>query len=132
MLEIDIKIDEKTKKIKINKNVLFNSQLVSHPKLIKKLIKHVNRSYKISDDFFEIINNYIDYNKEGRLLYSGLIVRTGLDNYAVLYLKNTKIDEEYMIKIINDYIFDIADHIPSELIIDKFEIDVKTFLNVTF
>lgn len=130
MIELDLKIDGNIKKVKVDENILFNAELIKRPELIKSLIKQVQRSYKISDSFFEILNSYVDFNSDGISLYSGLIVRTNIDSYAVLYLSGAELDEEYMLKIIYEYIYDINDYTPDEINIDKFEIDAKTFLKL--
>lgn len=114
----------------IDKNFLFNIELIKKPSLIKKLIKGIDKTYTINNTFFDILNNYVDVDENGNSLYGGLIVRTGLDDYAILYLENACLDEEYIIKVINEYIYDIADHKPGEININKFAISINTFLNV--
>ena len=130
MIELDLNIDKKIKKVKVDENFLFNAELIKRPNLIKTLIKKVKYTYVINDNFFEILNNYVDFNKDGESIYSGLIVRTNIDSYAVLYLEGSTIDEEYMLKIIDEYIYDINDYTPEEINVDKFEIDPKLFLKV--
>lgn len=130
MIELDLNIDKKIKKVKVDENFLFNAELIKRPNLIKTLIKKVKYTYIINDNFFEILNNYVDFNKDGESIYSGLIVRTNIDSYAVLYLEGSTIDEEYMLKIIDEYIYDINDYTPEEINVDKFEIDPKLFLKV--
>ena len=130
MIELDLKIDGNVKKVKVDENTLFNAELVKRPELIKSLIKQIKRTYKISESFFEVLNSYVDFNSDGTSLYAGLIVRTNIDSYAVLYLSGATLDEEYMIKIIYEYIYDINDYTPDEINIDKFEVDAKTFLKV--
>ncbi len=130
MITLDLKVDNVEGSIKIRDEVLFNAILAKNPEIIKKLIKVIHPLYKIKKDFFEIVNTYVDFTRNGVSLYSGLVVRTGLSDYAVLYLENVSIDEEYLIRIINDYIHDVGDINPKEININKFEIDKKIFLSI--
>jgi len=130
MITLDININNEIKSIKIKDDVLFNALLIEHPSSIKKIINAITYNYKISDDFFEILNKFIDITEDGVSLYPGLIVRTGLYDYAILYLESAKIDEEYMLKIINEYIYDVGDHNYKTININKFEVDKITFLEV--
>ncbi len=131
MITLELNIKNGVKKVSIKEDVLFNAILSQNPKMIKKLIKSAALCYKVSDAFFTIINNYVDFTDDGISLYPGLIIRTGLDKYAVLYLEGSEIDEEYMIKLIKDYIYDTDTYCNDGISIDKFEIDKKTFLNAT-
>jgi len=128
MITLDLKVNNKLNKVKIKDEVLFNALLSKNTSLIKKLIKIEAPFYKISDAFFDIVNTYVDFTKDGISLYGGLIVRTNICRYAVLYLKESIIDEEYMIKLIDDYIHDIGDYMPKKIDIDKFSINKHTFL----
>ena len=128
MITLDLNIDNKMQKVKIKDEILFNSLLVDHKELIKNLIKVMCPSYDLHEAFFDIVNKFVDFTKEGVSLYPGLIVRTSLNEYAVLYLEGVDIDEEYMIVLIKEYIHDIGDYDPKEININKFEIDKKTFL----
>ncbi len=128
MITIDLKIKEKLDHVHIKDDVLFNAILSEHPTLIKKLIRSIDPFYKISRNFFEIVNNYVDFKSDGTSMYAGLIVRTGLTKYAVLYLGGSEIDEEYMIYLIDEYIHDLGDYIPKTVDIDRFEIDNKDFI----
>ncbi len=129
MITIELNLDKKFEKVKVNDNVLFNALLGKNPKMIKKYIKSIHPLYKISDTFFEIINNFVDFDKSGVSLYAGLIVRTGLTDYTVLYLEGSSLDEEYMVKLIDDYIKDTMDYVPKEVNINKFEIKKELFLS---
>lgn len=129
MVTIDLNLNSKLKKVSIKDDILFNALLSKNHKLIKKFIKSYNPLYKISDAFFEIVNNFVDFTDKGVSLYAGLIVRTGLCEYAVLYLENSTVDEEYMIKLIDEYINDVGDYRPKEVNINKFEIKRDTFLH---
>lgn len=131
MITLDIKIDEKLKSIKIKEDVLFNAILIDQPKSIKKIIKNINSTYKISNDFFEVLNKFIDFTDDGVSLYPGLIIRTGLYDYAILYLENAKLDEEYMLDIIREYIYDVGHHNYHTINLNKFEVDKTTFLECT-
>lgn len=130
MITLDLKAKHIDGNVKIKDEVLFNAVLASNPELIKKLIKAIHPFYKIKKDFFEIVNTYVDFTQNGVSLYSGLVVRTGLRDYAVLYLEDVPIDEEYLIKVINDYIHDIGDFKTNEININKFEINKKIFLSI--
>ncbi len=128
MITLDLNIDNKMQKVKIKDEILFNSLLVEHKELIISLIKVMCPSYDLHDAFFDIVNKFVDFTKEGISLYPGLIVRTSLNDYAVLYLEGIDIDEEYMISLINEYIHDIGDYDPKEININKFKNKKKTFL----
>lgn len=130
MITLDLKINNTDGKVKLKDDVLFNAVLSKNPKLISKLIKSIHPLYKISDDFFEIVNTYIDFTQNGISLYSGLVVRTNLNDYAVLYLEDSEIDEEYLIKVLDEYIHDIGDYTPKEINVNKFEIDKSVFLSI--
>lgn len=129
MITLDLNVNSKFQKIKIKDDILFNAVLAEHPKIIKKIIKEMSFSYSISEAFFTIVNKFVDFNENGESLYPGLIIRTGIRDYAVLYLENSNIDEEYMIKLIQEFIYDAGDINPKEVNINKFEVDKKTFLS---
>lgn len=129
MITIELNLDKKFDKVKIGDEILFNALVGNNHKLIKKCIKSVWPLYKISDVFFEVVNNFVDFDNKGVSLYGGLIVRTGLVDYAILYLEGSNIDEEYMVKVIDEYIRDTMDYFPEEVNIDKFEIKREVFLN---
>lgn len=131
MITLDLKIAGKSGILQVKDEVLFNAILGKHPKLIKKFIKSIHPLYKITDTLFEIVNNYVDFSHDGLSLYCGLIARTGLYDYAVLYLEGTTIDEEYMVKLIDDYIHDVGERIPNEINVCKFEVTKKAFLHAT-
>ncbi len=128
MIKLDLKLDGKIQKVQLKDEVLFNSILRMNTTLIKKFIKSIHPTYKISSAFFQIVNNYIDFTSNGVSIYVGLIVRTGLDDYAVLYLEGSHIEEEYMLKIIDEFIRDTGDHTPKEININKFEVRKELFL----
>lgn len=129
MITLDLNIDNTMKKVKIKEDVLFNAILSEHPEMIKKIIKTIYFSYDISDAFFTIVNSYIDFTNDGISIYPGLIVRTGLYDFAVLYLENTEIEEEYMVNLIKEFLHDAGHKKTIEANINKFEVDKKTFLN---
>jgi hypothetical protein len=129
MITLDLKINDKIQKVQIKEDILFNAILAEHPKMIKKLIKTMCLSYKVSDAFFAIVNKFVDFNGDGISLYPGLIVRTGLDDYAVLYLEGAVIDEEYMLKLIHEYAYNDGDHKINEINVNYFEINKSDFLN---
>ncbi len=130
MITLDLKVDNTKSKVKIKDEILFNAVLAKNPKLIKKLIKSIHPFYKIHKDFFEIVNTYVDFTKNGVSLYPGLIVRTGLIDYAVLYLEDVFVDEEYLIKVIDDYVKDFGYCHFKEININKFEINKKVFVSI--
>lgn len=130
MITLDLNVASGLNKVKVCDEVLLNALLSQHPFLIKKIIKTICPFYKISESFFEIVNNYVDFRENGVSIYIGLIVRCGLYDYALLYLDGSSIDEEYMLKSIDDYIREKGDYNPKEVNIDKFEIDKKLFLTV--
>ncbi len=129
MVTIELNLDKKFDKVKIDDNILFNALLGKNHKLVKKYIKSVGPFYKISDAFFEIVNNFVDFDNNGVSLYGGLIVRTGLSDYAILYLEGSSLDEEYMVKLIDEYIKDTMDYIPKEVNVNKFEIRREVFIS---
>lgn len=128
MITLNLKINNKYEKVEVTEELIFNAILKDHPKMIKTLIKTILPSYKIRDSFFTIVNKYIDFTADLVSIYPGLIVRTDLNDYAVLFLENTTINEEYMIQIINEFIYDIGDFVPENVNINKFEISKEAFL----
>ncbi len=129
MITIELNLNKNFDKVKLSDDILFNSLVSKNHKLIKKYIKSIAPLYKISDTFFEVVNNFVDFDNEGVSLYGGLIIRTGLEDYAILYLENANLDEEYMIKIIDDYIKDTMDYLPTAINVSKFEIKKEIFIN---
>ncbi len=129
MVTIELNLDKKFDKVKINDNILFNALLGKNHQLIKKYIKSISPFYKISDAFFEIVNNFVDFDNNGVSLYGGLIIRTGLSDYVILYLEGSTLDEEYMVKLIDDYIKDTLDYVPTDVNVNKFEVRRELFLN---
>lgn len=129
MITLDLNVGDVLKKVKIKEDVLFNAMLAEHPEMIKALIKATCLTYKVSDAFFTIVNNYIDFDEDGISIYPGLIVRTGPMDYAVLYLESSEIDEEYMISLIKEFIYDVGDLAPAEININQFEISKSEFLS---
>ncbi len=129
MVTIELNLDKRFDKVKINDDILFNALLGKNHALIKKYIKFVSPFYKISDAFFEVVNNFVDFDDNGVSLYAGLIVRTGLSDYAILFLEGSTLDEEYMVKVIDDYIKDTMDYVPEEVNVNKFEVKREIFLS---
>lgn len=115
------------KQVKINNDLLFNAFLVNNQEVIKDLIKKTYSRYKINDEFFFIINKFIDIDKNNNYIYPGLIIRTNVDRYAILYLENTKINEIYAMNIMHDYLKDINDIKIKNINITKFEISKELF-----
>lgn len=128
MIKIDLKIKDRNDVLCIKDEVLFNALLSQKPDFIKKLLKTIAPFYKIKKTFFEIVNPFVDIDENGNSLYAGLIIRTDYDSYAVLYLENTTIDEEYMISLITNYIHDQGETHEAEIDINTFEVDKKSFL----
>lgn len=125
MITLKLNIDKKDKNIQVTDEVLINSVLNQNPKIINKLIKSMAPFYKISKDYFDIVNPFIDYNSNGEALYAGLIVRVAIDTYVILYLEGYSIDEKAALLLIDEYIKDIEDFQPKEINIDTFKIKKK-------
>ena len=128
-MNLNIKINEKFKKIKLNEELLFNVVLYENTFLIKKLIKMVHPTYKIDSHQFKVVNKYIELNMNLTAVYPGLIVKVKYDTYAILYLENTIVNEEYMISIIKNYIYDTCENSPKQINIDMFEITMNDYLS---
>ena len=131
MINLKLKFGDEYKNVEIIEEHLFNAYLLRHPELIKNLIHSIVFKYKISKSYYTIINSFIEFSDTHISLYPGLIARVGLNRYAVLYLQGSKIDEDYMISIIKEFIYDKGESIPDEICIDKFEIDKGTFLEAS-
>ena len=129
MINLRLKFKDEYKYVELNEDYLFNACLVEYPVLIKKIINAIAIKYKISKTYFYIVNSFIDFGCVEASLYPGLIVRVGINRYAVLYLEKSNINEDYMIKLIKEYIYDKGEHIPDDINIDKFEIDKASFLD---
>ena len=118
------------KDIKINSDLLFNTILVNNERLIKDLIKKTYSRYIINNEFFFIINKYIDIDKNKNYKYPGLIIRTNIYEYAILFLEGTIINENLALNIIYDYINDVKDITPNDINITKFNIKKDLFLKL--
>lgn len=130
MINLNIKINKKLQKVEIREEVLFNTFLYERLDTIKQLIKLIHPRYKIDPHQFKVINKFIELDSDLVSVYPGLIVKTKFDTYATLYLENTMVDEEYMISLIKDYIYDTQENIPKIVNIDKFEVTKEDFLKV--
>ena len=122
--------NEKIELKSITKELLFNVIISKDLNIIKKIIKNIDSSYKINNEFLQIINGFIDLDKNGFIKYPGLIIRTSIQDYAVLYLEDTKLDEDYIIKLITEYVIDRDDFISKEFNITKFMIKKSSFINI--
>ena len=122
--------NEKIELKNITKELLFNVIISKDLNIIKKIIKNIDSSYKINDEFLQIINGFIDLDKNGFIKYPGLIVRTSIQDYAVLYLEDTKLDEDYIIKLITEYVIDRDDFISKEFNITKFMVKKSSFISI--
>lgn len=122
--------NEKIELKSITKEILFNVIISKDLNVIKKIIKNIDSSYKINNEFLQIINGFIDLDKNGFIKYPGLIVRTSIQDYAVLYLEDTKLDEDYIIKLITEYVIDRDDFISKEFNITKFMVKKSLFINI--
>ena len=131
MINLKLKYGDLYKIVNVKEEHLFNAYLVKYPNLIKKIIHTIAINYKISKTYFYIVNSFIELNEDFDSLYPGLIVRVGLNRYAVLYLQDSQIDEKYMVDVIKEYIYDKGEHLPQEIGIDKFEVDKATFLEAS-
>lgn len=120
--------EDENKKLAVRNGFLFNAYLINNPKLIKKLIHSIVRMYKIRDGFFTIVNGYVDINADSNGSYPGLIVRTDYKKYAILYMENSEIDDETMIFLIKEFIYDKGERAPKSIDLDKFEISEEMFL----
>ena len=118
------------KDIKINSDLLFNTILVSHEEMIKDLIKKTYSKYNINHSFFFVINKYIDIDKNKNYKYPGLIIRTNVYEYAILFLEDSTINENLALNIIYEYINDVKDIKPSDINITKFSIKKDLFLKL--
>lgn len=118
------------KDIKINSDLIFNTILVNNEALIKNLIKKTYSKYVINNEFFFVINKYIDIDKNKDYRYPGLIIRTNIYEYAILFLEGTNIDENLALNIIYDYINDVKDITPNDINITKFNIKKDLFLKL--
>ena len=122
--------NEKIELKNITKELLFNVIISKDLNIIKKIIKNIDSSYKINNEFLQIINGFIDLDKNGFIKYPGLIIRTSIQDYAVLYLEDTKLDEDYIIKLITEYVIDRDDFISKEFNITKFMVKKSSFINI--
>ena len=122
--------NEKIELKNITKELLFNVIISKDLNIIKKIIKNIDSSYKINNEFLQIINGYIDLDKNGFIKYPGLIIRTSIQDYAVLYLEDTKLDEDYIIKLITEYVIDRDDFISKEFNITKFMVKKSSFISI--
>lgn len=128
MITLELNLKNVIHKIELQDEILFNSLLCQNEKLIKKIIKTVQPLYKINDSSFEIINRFVEVTESGNSLYGGLIVRTAFDEFAVLFLENTFPDDDYIIRIIGNYLHDVGENISRTVTINKIEIDKTLFL----
>ena len=122
--------NEKIELKNITKELLFNVIISKDLNIIKKIIKNIDSSYKINNELLQIINGFIDLDKNGFIKYPGLIIRTSIQDYAVLYLEDTKLDEDYIIKLITEYVIDRDDFISKEFNIIKFMVKKTSFINI--
>lgn len=129
MITIELNLKNEIHRIELQDEILFNSLLSRNKKLIKRMIKTVNPLYKISDTFFDIVNKYVDITESGNSLYGGLIVRTSLAEFAVLYLENTDPDEDYIVEVIGDYLYDLGEKFLETVEINKIEVDKSLFMS---
>ncbi len=128
MIKLELKLNGKSRKVKLPDEILFNSLLSQNTKAIKHLIKIALPLCKISPVFFDIVNKYIDVTEDGHCLYGGLIVRTGLDEFAVLYLENTQPQDDYIIELVEQYLRSSGENLSLTVDINKIEIDKALFL----
>lgn len=128
MITLDLNIKGSNDTWHVKDEILFNAIIGKDKDLIRKLIKSIHPLYRVKDNFFEVINNFVDFDSNNVSLYCGVIVRTNMFDYAVLYLEDTEIDEEYLISLIDEYIHDIGET-PEEVNVTKFIIDRTSFLS---
>lgn len=130
MITFKIKCNDEYKNICISEDWLFNSFLIDNEQLINRIIKNILPTFKIKKQYFTILNKYIDFDGENAI-YPGLIVRTGLTDFVILYLEKSEIDEEYTLKIIMDFLYDTEVTASREININKIEVDKKSLINAT-
>ncbi len=128
MINIDLKFKDGKNAVSLQDEVLFNALLSQRPEFIKKLIKNMSPFYRIKEDYFEVINPFVDIDKNGMSLYAGLIVRTSFDKFAVIYLEKSTLNEKYMTTLISSYLHDRGEDVMNRVDIVKFEVTKKNFL----
>lgn len=128
MITIELNLKEQIKRISLKDEILFNALLSQNDEMIKRLIKSFSPLYKISDAFYDIVNRFVDVTDEGESLYAGLIVRTSFDEFVVLYLEDSIVDEDYLMRLIEEYIHDTGENVNRTVTINKMEIDKDVFL----
>lgn len=131
MITLNLKFNDDYKKVAVKDELIFNAILSEHPNMIKSLMKSILPSYKVNKSFFTIVNRFIDFTEDLISIYPGLIVRTGLTDFAVLFLEDTEINEEYMVSLIQEYLYDVGNFLPSDVNINKFEISRNAFLKAS-
>ncbi len=131
MITIDLNVGTNVRKFKIRDEILLNAVLSENEKIVRRIIKQIKPFYKIDKSFYEVVNSYVDFTSEGVSIYAGLIVRTGSKHYAVLYLEGSEPEEEYMLKLIDNFIRENDnDNNINEIDIDKFEVSREIFLMI--
>lgn len=130
MITLELNLKKEKKKIMLKDEMLFNALLSQNTILIKKLIKEKYPPYDINDSYFDIVNRYVEIDETGLALYAGLIVRTSIDEFVVLFLENSNPDDDYIIKIVESYVANAKDGGSKTVVINKIEIDKNLFSKV--
>ena len=102
MITLEMNFKDETRKINLKEEILFNALLSKN-----------------------------DIKEDGSTLYGGLIVRTSFDTFAVLYLEDTEVDDDYIIKTIDEFIHDTGENIARTVTVNKIEITHSLFIKVT-
>ena len=127
MIMLELNMKNHTRKIMLKDEMLFNALLSQNTTLIKKLIKCKYPSYKIDETQFDVVNRYVEVAENGTALYAGLIIRTSLDEFVVLFLKESDPDDDYIVQILDEYTKDLDEKISDAITINKIEISKDLF-----
>ena len=60
-------------------------------------------------------------------MYAGLIIRTSLEEFVVLFLKDSDPDDDYIVQILDEYTKDLDEKISDAITINKIEISKDLF-----
>lgn len=120
MNAIKVKSGDSKRKVPLKEAVVLNTILTKKPARIKRFISATRPFFRLSDDFFEIVNPYLDVKKDGTALYSGLIVRTGYKKFIIIRVSGYTIDEKYMETLILNHLKEEGAHFK--------EVDIEEFV----
>ncbi len=131
MITLELNLKGKNEKVEIKDEILFNALLSQNENLVKRLIRGAKGDYEIDEEYFDVVSEYVDVDESGVTLYGGYIARTGKDAFAVLYLEDAEVDDDYIVTLIEEYVRTSKDDIAKEIDINKIEVDKSLFLKVT-